>query len=93
MSLPARYAKVKVFVTILFIILLGVPYFLVRDYADPGDVYDVNRYGFYLSDITEKMNIDFIHQKPQFDPKLKNIMPHLSALGASVAITDVDNDG
>lgn len=93
MPLPARYAKVKAFVTVLFVLLLGTPYYLVRVYTSSESPVPSGRYGFYLSDVTEQMQVDFVHQKPRFDPKLNNIMPHIAALGASVAITDVDNDG
>lgn len=93
MPLPARYAKVKAFVTVLFVLLLGTPYYLVRVYTSSESSVPSGRYGFYLSDVTEQMQVDFVHQKPRFDPKLNNIMPHIAALGASVAITDVDNDG
>ncbi len=93
MPLPTRYAKVKAFVTVLFVLLLGTPYYLVRVYTSSESSVPSDRYGFYLSDVTEQMQVNFVHQKPRFDPKLNNIMPHIAALGASVAITDMDNDG
>ncbi|HCQ04128.1 MAG TPA: hypothetical protein DIT99_27110, partial [Candidatus Latescibacteria bacterium] len=69
MPLPARYAKVKAFVTVLFVLLLGTPYYLVRVYTSSESSVPSGRYGFYLSDVTEQMQVDFVHQKPRFDPK------------------------
>jgi len=37
--------------------------------------------------------IDFVHHGPTLDPRIDNIAPLVAALGASVAVGDVDNDG
>ena len=46
-----------------------------------------------MTDATAEAGIDFVHEKPTLDPVLDPIMPHLTALGASVSVTDFDNDG
>lgn len=42
---------------------------------------------------TPARGIDFRHERATFDPKLKNIMPWITAGGAAVAVADFDNDG
>ena len=54
---------------------------------------DAARPGFVLRDETNAAGIRFVHQRPTFDPKIANVEPHVAALGASVAVTDVDSDG
>ena len=54
---------------------------------------DATRPGFVLRDETNAAGIRFVHQRPTFDPKIANVEPHVAALGASVAVTDVDADG
>jgi len=46
-----------------------------------------------LTDATAEAGIDFVHARPALDPVLEPIMPHLTALGASVSVTDYDGDG
>jgi len=49
--------------------------------------------GFVLRDEAAAAGIRFVHRRPTFDPKIANIEPHVAALGASAAVTDVDGDG
>ena len=53
----------------------------------------IKRYGFYLQDVAKEAGITFKHVSPQLDPKLDNIMPIIASMGASVSVTDFDNDG
>ncbi|CCW35132.1 CRTAC1 family protein [Chthonomonas calidirosea] len=53
----------------------------------------LRRYGFYLTECAQQCGIHFVHQAPQFDPKLNNIMPEVASFGASVSIVDFDRDG
>jgi hypothetical protein len=46
-----------------------------------------------LSDAGRTSGIDFVHQEVTLDPKIANIGPHVGALGASVSVADVNNDG
>ena len=49
--------------------------------------------GFVMRDETVAAGIDFVHQRPSFDPKIGGVEPHVAALGASVSVTDFDDDG
>src|SRR5215212_4496322 len=49
--------------------------------------------GFVLRDETSAAGIRFVHHRPTFDAKIAAIEPHVAALGASVSVTDFDNDG
>ena len=53
----------------------------------------LERYGFFLEDITAEAGVDFRHQGPQLDPKLEHIMPQVASVGASVSVADFNNDG
>ncbi|MGH7673377.1 MAG: FG-GAP-like repeat-containing protein, partial [Gemmatimonadales bacterium] len=54
---------------------------------------DAARPGFVLRDETAAAGIRFLHRRPTFDRKIANVEPHVAALGASVAVADVDGDG
>jgi hypothetical protein len=98
---PARPSvTVRVLVTIFFIGLLAIPYF-VRRYS-PGQqstsatidhVAALARYGFYLQEVSHAAGIDFVHQAPVLDSKLAPIMPEVTSMGAAVSIVDFDRDG
>src|SRR5687768_9158091 len=49
--------------------------------------------GFVLRDGTAAAGIRFVHRRPEFDPKIASIEPHVAALGASVSVADFDADG
>src|SRR5881409_2075048 len=49
--------------------------------------------GFRLSEAARESGIEFVHQATTLDPKIQHIAPYLAALGASVSVTDVNNDG
>ena len=90
---PASPSSIRPVLTVLFIILLATPFLLARWLARESADTDAGRYGFRLTDATAAAGIDFIHVKPELDPALDPIMPHLTALGASVSVMDYDNDG
>ena len=77
----------------LFLIILLTPFFFAQWLDRTSDESETERYGFHLTDATAEAGIDFVHEKPKLDPVLDPIMPHLTALGASVSVTDFDNDG
>lgn len=54
---------------------------------------DAARPGFVFRDESAAAGIVFVHKRPTFDPRLANIEPHVAALGASVSVTDFDDDG
>src|SRR6266853_1231193 len=48
---------------------------------------------FHFTNIAHEAGIDFVHHGPTLDPRLGNIAPLISSLGASVTVSDVNNDG
>ncbi len=46
-----------------------------------------------LRDVAHEVGVDFRHVATTLDPKLDNIAPHVSAMGAAVAVIDFDGDG
>ncbi len=90
---PASSSTVRTTSTALFVLLIVSPFVLDRWLARGPDERDSGRYGFYLTDATAEAGIGFVHTKPELDPKLDPIMPHLTALGSSVSVVDYDNDG
>ncbi len=53
----------------------------------------LKQFGFYLEEVSKKSGITFMHQSPVLDPKLNHILPQIASMGASVAVSDFDNDG
>ena len=51
------------------------------------------RHGFYLQEVSRAAGVNFVHQAPTLDPRLKHIMPEVASMGASVSIVDFDRDG
>src|SRR5437764_4141542 len=49
--------------------------------------------GFSLREVAHQVGIDFVHHAPTLDPRIANIAPLVAALGASVSVSDVNNDG
>lgn len=49
--------------------------------------------GFRLESVAQEIGIAFTHRAPVVDPRLDNIAPHVTALGASVSVADVNDDG
>ncbi|HZT82858.1 MAG TPA: VCBS repeat-containing protein, partial [Gemmataceae bacterium] len=53
----------------------------------------LSSYGFYLREVSHEAGIDFTHQAPTLDAKLKHIMPIIASMGASVSVVDFNRDG
>src|SRR3989454_762099 len=49
--------------------------------------------GFSLHDVARDVGIDFVHHAPTLDSRIDNIAPLVTALGAAVSVSDVNNDG
>lgn len=49
--------------------------------------------GFTLQDVAHDIGIDFVHQRPTLDPRVKNVEPLIASMGAGVSVADVNNDG
>ena len=85
--------------TVLFVSLLGVVYWLNGRVTAPAlpaaatNAEAVRRYGFALQEVARQSGIDFTHQSPTLDPALAHIMPQVASMGASVTVVDYDKDG
>lgn len=53
----------------------------------------VERYGFYLKEVSNEIGVDFTHVRPELDSKIDHINPQIASVGASVSVSDVNNDG
>src|SRR3989441_1306145 len=49
--------------------------------------------GFAFREVAHQVGIDFVHHAPTLDPRIDNIAPLVASLGASVSVSDVNNDG
>lgn len=89
----------RIIITGIFVLLLMVPYGIkkIEQSGSVGGSEDsseaLERYGFYLEDVTEKLGIDFVHHRVTTDEKLHHILPQISSVGASVSIADFNSDG
>jgi hypothetical protein len=52
-----------------------------------------SRFGFGLREVSAECGIRFAHHAPAFDPKIRNVEPHVAGVGASVSVADADGDG
>src|SRR5690625_6256034 len=74
----------------IFVLLLMVPYGIrkMAQLEEPGIGSDreeaLDRYGFFLEDVTEEAGIDFVHKRATPDEKLNHILPQISSVCASV---------
>ena len=46
-----------------------------------------------FTDVTDQAGVGFVHHKPVFEAKVRNIEPWLASVGASAAAGDYDGDG
>ena len=53
----------------------------------------LNRYGFYLEEVSKSSGINFMHTAPKLDAKLDHIMPQVASMGSAVSVVDFDRDG
>ncbi|MDX1639908.1 MAG: VCBS repeat-containing protein, partial [Balneolaceae bacterium] len=90
----------KIGIVLFFIGLLATPAAIdkfqewqVDDRQKEGMNEALNRYGFYMQDVTSQVGIDFTHTAPDLDPRLDHIMPQVASVGASVSVADFNNDG
>lgn len=89
----------RILITGIFLLLLMVPY-LINSSGRPGSEMVVadrtealERFGFYLEDVTDELGIDFVHHRVTTDEKLHHILPQISSVGASVSVADFNSDG
>jgi enediyne biosynthesis protein E4 len=88
----------KIVVTLIFLILVSVPFGMKKydEYTNTGfhgDMEEViERYGFFLEDVTSQIGVDFVHVRATVDEKLP-YQPQISSIGASVSVADFNNNG
>ncbi|MFW6347035.1 MAG: CRTAC1 family protein [Cyclonatronaceae bacterium] len=94
-----RKTLVKLLIGCFFVGLLLVPAglrqleaFRAADLLEDREQ-TLQRYGFYLEEITEEAGVDFVHRRPVVDERLHHILPQISSVGASVAVADFNEDG
>src|SRR5215218_4772825 len=91
-----RYARPAL--VVVFVAMLATPA-LIRRFGGratpsaPAADDAPARYGFRLTESARAAGIEFVHEGPTLDAKLAHIMPQVAAMGAAVAVADVDRDG
>ena len=96
-----RGSLARVLLTVVFAGMLATPAMMRRygsQHGGPASVHidcqsALARYGFCFEEVSKQAGIDFVHEAPVLDPKLKGIMPEVASMGASVSIVDFDRDG
>ena len=91
----------KILLVVFFVALLATPLVLKRFSGAGGGATAgrtdtkaaLNRYGFYLEEVSKASGINFTHTAPKLDSKLDHIMPQVASMGAAVSIVDFDRDG
>lgn len=93
-----EHAK-KTVVVFIFLILVSIPFGMKKydEYLNSEKFESrqeiIERYGFFLEDVTENIGVDFVHRRPIVDEKLHHILPQIASVGASVSVADFNNDG
>ncbi|MBM3987787.1 MAG: CRTAC1 family protein [Planctomycetes bacterium] len=83
---PSPYARAAV--SVVFAAMLVSVWQLGR-----GDGPVTAEQGFRLRERAAELGIRFRHRETTLDPKLDNVAPHVSGMGAAVSLVDFDNDG
>lgn len=91
---------IKTVVTVLFLGFLALPIYL-ESMSNHEDVlipyseqeFAMKLFGFSFEEVSESSGIIFSHQTPLLDPAFSPILPQVASMGASVSITDFDQDG
>jgi len=83
---PSPYARAAV--SVAFAAMLVSVWRLGR-----GEAPVTAEQGFRLRERAAELGIRFRHRETTLDPKLDNVAPHVSGMGAAVSLVDFDNDG
>src|SRR3569832_692422 len=90
----------RVVLAVVFIFLLAVPLVMKRMAARRAQVNTsvtgtaaLNRYGFYLQEVSKSAGVNFKHEAPTLDHRLDHIMPQVASMGAAVSVVDFNRDG
>lgn len=90
---------IQIVVILFFVSLLMAPTAIKQfeKWQNGDELHDIDegldRYGFYLEEVSGQMGINFNHVRPQLDDKIEHINDQIASVGASVSIADVNNDG
>jgi len=92
---------VQIIVSLIFIIILIIPIYLQLEAEAPSvkkdnseaKAYSMDYFGFFLEEVSKESGVEFTHQSPQLDHQLDHILPTIASTGASVSVTDFNNDG
>ncbi|MHC4845341.1 MAG: FG-GAP repeat domain-containing protein, partial [Planctomycetota bacterium] len=90
--MPSRLA-IQPVVTLLFAGLLVCCWWLDQRTGTVGVAGDDARFGFRLVESAEAHGVSFRHVQTSLHPSIRNVEPHVAALGAAVSIADVNADG
>lgn len=92
--------KARIPVTIIFVLLLSIPFVYKRMAMHQQAAAAANQaaaalkaYGFHFTESANAAGIHFQHQAPKLDPKLNHIMEQIASMGAAVSVVDFDRDG
>lgn len=93
-----EYVKKSV-VILIFLMLVSIPFGMKKyDEFVNSEKFEnreeiIERYGFFLEDVTDDLGINFVHRRPIVDKKLEHIAPQIGSMGASVSVVDFNDDG
>lgn len=76
-----------------FLLAVGMVVVFNRSSSRSGTSVAGEGLAFRFHEVARASGIDFLHRGPVLDPRLENIAPHVAGVGASVSVTDVNNDG
>lgn len=90
---------IKIAVVLFFVGLLLAPSAIrqieswqsVEIFDDRDEI--INRYGFFLEEVSSDIGINFEHIRPELDSKISHINPQIASVGASVSVSDINNNG
>ncbi len=98
--LSSRKLNIKIAAAFLFAGLLLLPIYLEHLSGKPDKTLvdkdrgrEKNRFGFSLEEVSDQAGIIFTHQSPLLDPEFSHILPQIASMGASVSVSDFNNDG
>ncbi len=90
----------RIIVTVVFAGLLAIPVLLggkSRKSVETGNAMSketaMTKFGFYLQEVSAQSGVKFIHHSPKLDPLIDPILPQIASTGASVSVSDFDQDG
>ena len=100
MLIPRRTRIIKSALYIVFIGILALPVYQESRYhaADSDEstidtLAALEKFGFYLEEVADPSVARFRHFSPKLDPLFDPILPEIASMGASVSVSDFNNDG